>query len=73
MKDTLFETPVFHRLIRREHFHSLRLTIHFFNVIQYDPENSSKKLKYFIKKLLEKFKNNYTPKENIAIEGYHSL
>ena len=54
--DTLFVTPIFHRLMSREHFHSLRLMINFSDLIQYDLEDPLKKLRYFIDKLLEKFK-----------------
>ena len=70
---TLFETPIFHRLMSRERFHSLRSMIHFSDVIQYDQEDPLKKLRYFIDKLLEKFKNNYAPEENIAIDEYLSF
>ena len=56
INDTLFETPIFHRLMSRESFHSLRSMIHFSDVIQYDLEDPLKKLIYFIDKFLEKFK-----------------
>ena len=73
INNTLFETPIFHCLMSREHFHSLRSMIHFYDVIQYDPDDPLKKLRYFLDKLLEKFKNNYAPEENIAIHEYLSL
>ena len=72
INDTLFETPIFHQLMSRECFHLLRSMIHLSDVIQYDPEDPLKKLRYFLDKLLEKFKNNYAPEENIAIDEYLS-
>ena len=59
INDTLFVTPIFHRLMSREHFHSLRLMINFSDLIQYDLEDPLKKLRYFIDKLLEKFKKKF--------------
>ena len=71
--DSMYETPIFHRLMSRTRFHAIRSMIHFSDPLQFDLDDSLKKLRYFLDELAIKFRENYTPAENVAVDEYLSL
>lgn len=73
INDSLFETPIFHRLMSRERFHMIWSMIHFSEVVDCDPNDSLHKLRFFIDKVSENFEAVYTLTQNIAIDKYLSL
>ena len=71
--DSLFKTPIFHRLMSRTRFRAIRSIIHFSDCVTFDDDDTLHKLRYFIDKLGVNFMNNYTPDQNVAIDEYLSL
>lgn len=72
-RDPLFETPIFHRLMRRERFRTLHTMVHFSNPVDFNKEDPLNKLRYFLDELSKSFLANYTPEQNVAIDEYLSL
>ena len=72
-KDHIFSTPIFSRVMRRDRFEQIRKMIHFVDPVNEDPADSLTKLSSFLDHMAEKFKNNYIPEKNIAVDEYLSL
>ena len=60
-KDHIFSIPIFSRIIRRDKFERIRKMLHFTDPISEDPEDSLIKLRGFLEKLGNSFRNNYIP------------
>ncbi|MEM7299394.1 MAG: hypothetical protein AAF391_14145, partial [Bacteroidota bacterium] len=71
--DSVLETPIFRRLMPRNRFHSIRIMIHYSDILEYDSADPLHKLSYLIEELSDNFEKTYVPEQNIAIDEYLSL
>ena len=60
-KDHIFSIPIFSRIKRRDKLERIRKMLHFTDPISEDPEDSLIKLRGFLEKLGNSFRNNYIP------------
>ena len=72
-KNHLFNKPIFPRLMRRDRFEQIRKMLHFSDPEAEEQNDTLRKLRFTINYLIERFKGNYIPEENIAIDEYLSL
>ena len=59
--------------MRRDRFEQLRKMVHFSDPENEDPMDSLRKLRFFLKYLIARYKENYIPEEHFAIDAYLSL
>ena len=61
----VLSTPYFSQLMRRDRFKQIRKMIHFSDPAAEAEDDDLKKLRFFFDYLLDKFRTNYTPEENL--------
>ena len=71
--DQLCSILIFSQLMPRTRFKVLRIMIHFSSPTDFEPDDPLKKLRTFLDDLSGKFRDNYIPSENIAVDEYLSL
>ena len=67
-KNHLFNTPIFPCLMQRNRCVQIRQMLHFLYPKAEEQNDTLQKLRIMIKYLIERFKGNYIPEENIAID-----
>ena len=72
-KDHICSTPISSRIMHRDKFERIRKMLHFTDPFSEDPADSLSKLRGFLEKLGNSFRNNYTPNQNISVDEYLSL
>ena len=69
-KDSFISTPIFGRLMRRDHYTQIHKMIHFTYPAEEDPEDDMRKLSSFLDSLQDSFKHVYTTEQNVAVDEY---
>ena len=54
----------------RDKYEQIRKMLHFTDPLSEDPADSLTKLRSFLEKLVNSFRNNYTPYRNISVDEY---